>query len=60
MCTSRLKVYFKKSRIDLSEQIKTKSCFILYDDKIKYTHNNGKNYLGTNIPKKFENWNKKT
>ena len=56
MCTSRFKVYFLKSRIDLSEKTNTKACFILYDDDIKNAHNNLKNYFDTDIPKKtFEN-----
>ena len=43
MCTSRFKVYLLKSRIDLSEKINTKTCFILYDDDIEGAHNNWKN-----------------
>ena len=29
-------------------------------DYIKDSHNNGKNYFYTDIPKKFENWTKNT
>ena len=29
-------------------------------DYIKDSHNNGKNYFDTDIPKKFENWTKNT
>ena len=53
--TSRFKVYLLKSRIDLFEKINTKPCFILYHDDIKDAHNSGKNYIDTDIQKKFEN-----
>ena len=61
--TSRFKGYLLKSRIDLLDTRNLVLFCMMTMVKVKYikdAHNNVKIHFDTDIPKKFENWIKKT